>query len=169
MKITILDDTFDTVHTLPSFGKLAGQDVTVWNDHTEDVDVLAQRLKDTEVLVLMRERTPVRSALLDRLDKLRLISQLSVYPHIDIAACTRRGVVLSSNLYPGAPKYTTLHATAELTWGLVLAAMRQIPQQMNSLQAGRWQCGVGLNLRGRTLGIFGYGRIGSVVAGYGRA
>jgi D-3-phosphoglycerate dehydrogenase len=169
MNITILDDTLNTVRTLPSFGKLAGHNVTLWNDHTKDVEVLAHRLKDTEALVLIRERTPVRAALLERLPKLRLISQLSVYPHIDIDACTRRGVIVSSNLFPGAPKFAALHATAELTWGLILAAMRQIPQQMASLKAGQWQKAVGLGLRGRMLGVHGYGRIGSVVAGYGRA
>ena len=169
MNITILDDTFDTVRTLPSFAKLAGHKVTIWNDHTKDVDILAHRLKDTEALVLIRERTPVRAALLERLPKLRLISQRSVYPHIDIDACTRLGVVVSSNLFPGAPKFAALHATAELTWGLILAAVRQIPQQVASLKAGKWQKGVGLGLRGRTLGIYGYGRIGTVVAGYGRA
>ncbi len=169
MNITILDDTFDTVRTLPSFAKIAGNDVTIWNDHTKDTGLLAERLKSTEVLVLMRERTPVVAALLERLPHLRLISQLSVYPHIDVTACTRHGVVVSSNLQPGAPKFTTLHATAELTWALTMAAMRRLPQQMASLRAGRWQEGVGLNLRGRTLGVFGYGRIGTVVAGYGRA
>jgi D-3-phosphoglycerate dehydrogenase len=169
MNISILDDTFDTVRTLPSFAKLSGHRVTIWNDHTKDTAVLAERLKDTEALVLIRERTPIRAELLERLPKLKLISQLSVYPHIDIAACTRRGVIVSSNLYPGAPRFRALHATAELTWGLVLAAMREIPQQMASLKAGKWQKGVGLSLRDRTLGVFGYGRIGSVVAGYGKA
>ncbi len=169
MKITILDDTLDTVRTLPGFRKMARHEVKIWTDHTRDVDVLAQRLKDTEALVLIRERTPIGAALLDRLPKLRLISQLSVYPHIDVDACTRRGVIVSSNLYPGAPAYATLHATAELTWALVLAAMRRIPQQMASLRAGKWQTAVGLAVRNRTLGICGYGRIGSVVAGYGKA
>jgi D-3-phosphoglycerate dehydrogenase len=169
MNITILDDTFDAVRSLPCFRKIAHHSVTIWNDHTKDVDVLAERLRQTEVLVLVRERTPVRAPLLERLDCLRLISQLSAYPHVDVAACTRRGVVLSSSLLPGAPRFTTLHATAELTWALTMAAMRRIPQQMASLKAGRWQEGIGLNLRGRTLGIFGYGRIGTVVAGYGRA
>jgi D-3-phosphoglycerate dehydrogenase / 2-oxoglutarate reductase len=169
MNITILDDTFDTVRTLPSFSKVAAHRVTIWTDHTKDVDLLAERLKDTEALVLIRERTSIRAPLLERLGKLKLISQLSQYPHIDIDACTRRGVVVSSNLYPGAPNFAALHATAELTWGLILAAMREIPQQMASLKAGRWQSGVGLALRGRTLGIYGHGRIGSVVAGYGRA
>jgi len=165
MKISILDDYHDTVRTLPSFGKLAGHDVTIWNDHVQDNDVLAQRLRDTEALVLIRERTKIRAPLLDRLPKLKLISQRSVYPHIDIDACTRLGVVVSSSQHPGTPSY----ATAELTWALVLAAMRQIPQQVASLKAGLWQCGVGSTVRGKTLGVFGYGRIGSVVAGYGRA
>jgi D-3-phosphoglycerate dehydrogenase / 2-oxoglutarate reductase len=165
MRIAILDDYFDTLRTLPCFAKLAGHDVTIWNDHLQDVDALARRLGDTEALVLIRERTQIRSALLERLPKLRLISQRSVYPHIDIDACTRLGVIVSSSQHPGTPSY----AAAELTWGLVLAAMRQIPQQVAALKAGTWQTGVGHSLRDKTLGIFGYGRIGSVVAGYGRA
>ena len=165
MKISILDDYHDTVRTLPCFRKLAGHDVTIWNDHVQDVDALAARLKDAEALVLIRERTKIRAPLLERLPNLRLISQRSVYPHIDIDACTRLGVIVSSSQHAGTPSY----AAAELTWGLMLAAMRQIPQQMASLQAGKWQAGVGTTLRGKTLGIYGYGRIGNVVAGYGRA
>jgi D-3-phosphoglycerate dehydrogenase len=165
MKISILDDYHDTLRSLDCFGKLDGHDVTIWNDHVQEVDALAERLRDTEVLVLIRERTAIRAPLIERLRKLRLISQRSVYPHIDIDACTAAGVVVSSGQHPGTPSY----ATAELTWGLILAAMRQIPQQMSALKAGRWQIGVGLTLRGKTLGIYGYGRIGSVVAGYGRA
>jgi D-3-phosphoglycerate dehydrogenase len=165
MKISILDDYFDTLRTLACFGKLDGHDVTVWNDHVQDNDALADRLKDAEVLVLIRERTKIRTPLLERLPKLKLISQRSVYPHIDIDNCTRLGIVVSSSQHPGTPSY----ATAEMTWGLILAAMRQIPQQMASLKAGNWQMGVGTTLRERTLGIYGYGRIGSVVAGYGNA
>jgi len=165
MKISILDDYHDTLRTLDCFRKLDGHDVTIWNDHVQDTDVLAKRLADTEVLVLIRERTQIRSPLIERLPKLKLISQRSVYPHIDIDACTERGIVVSSSQHPGTPSY----ATAELTWGLILAAMRQIPQQMASLKAGNWQIGVGSTLRNKTLGIFGYGRIGSAVAGYGRA
>jgi D-3-phosphoglycerate dehydrogenase len=165
MKIAILDDYHDTLRTLACFGKLAGHDVTIWNDHMQDVDALAKRLADVEALVLIRERTQIRAPLLERLPKLRLISQRSVYPHIDIDACTRLGVIVCSNMHAGTPSY----ATAELTWGLVLAAMRSIPQQMAALKAGRWQIGVGHTLRGKTLGIFGYGRIGAAVAGYGRA
>src|SRR5580698_4850077 len=165
MKISILDDYHDTLRTLPCFSKLAGQDVTIWNNHVQDVDALAERLRDTEALVLIRERTQIRAPLLERLPKLRLISQRSVYPHIDIDACTRLGIIVSSSQHPGVPSY----ATAEMTWGLILAAMRQIPQQMAALKAGKWQIGVGASLREKTLAIFGYGRIGSVVAGYGKA
>ena len=165
MKITVLDDYHDTVRSLACFRKLDGHDVTVWHDHTQDIDALAERLADTEVLVLIRERTHIRAPLLARLPKLKLISQRSVYPHIDIEACTRQGVVVSSNQHAGTPSY----ATAELTWGLILSAFRQIPEQMASLKAGNWQIGVGSTLRNKTLGIFGYGRIGAAVASYGRA
>jgi D-3-phosphoglycerate dehydrogenase len=165
MKVSILDDYFDTLRTLPCFDKLAGHDVTVWTDHVQDVDVLAERLRECEALVLIRERTEIRTPLLERLPSLRLISQRSVYPHIDVDTCTRLGVVVSSDLHAGSPSY----ATAELTWALVLAAMRQIPQQVASLKAGGWQMGVGRTLLFKTLGIYGYGRIGKVVAGYGHA
>ena len=165
MKVSILDDYFDTVRTLACFAGLAGHDVTVWNDHVQDTDALAERLKDTEALVLIRERTKIRKPLLERLPKLKLISQRSVFPHIDIDDCTRLGVVVSSSQHADTPSY----ATAEFTWGLVLAAMRQIPQQMASLKAGHWQLGVGHSVRGKTLGIYGWGRIGAVVAGYGKA
>jgi D-3-phosphoglycerate dehydrogenase len=165
MKISILDDYFDTLQTLPCFQKLNGHDVQVWNDHVQDTDKLAERLKDTEILVLIRERTKIQAPLLERLGKLKLISQRSVFPHIDIDACTRLGVIVSSSQHAGTPSY----AAAELTWGLILAAARQIPQQMAALQAGRWQIGVGDTLRGKALGIYGYGRIGSAVASYGKA
>ena len=165
MKVSILDDYHDTLRTLPCFEKLAGHDVTIWNDHVEDTSALADRLKDTEALVLFRERTRIQAPLLERLLKLCLISQRSVYPHIDVAACTRLGIVVSSDLHAGAPSY----ATAELAWGLVLAAMRQIPQQVAGLKAGKWQIAIGNSLRDKTLGIYGYGRIGGVVASYGRA
>ncbi len=165
MKVSILDDYFDTLRTLPCFRKLGGHDVTVWTDHVQDTGNLAERLRDTEVLVLFRERTQIREPLLERLPKLKLISQRSVYPHIDIDACTRFGVIVSSSQHPGTPSY----AAAELTFALILAAMRQIPQQVAALKAGHWQVGIGSTLRGKTLGIYGYGRIGTVVAGYGCA
>ncbi|HEV8395901.1 MAG TPA: D-2-hydroxyacid dehydrogenase family protein [Vicinamibacterales bacterium] len=162
--VSILDDYFDTLHTLPCFAKLAPFDVTIWNDHVQDVDVLAERLAAAEVLVLIRERTQIQAPLLERLPLLRLISQRSVYPHIDVDACTRHGVIISSNLHAD-----TSYATAELTWALVLAAMRQLPAQVAALERGTWQTGVGWTVRGKTLGIYGYGRIGKVVAGYGKA
>ena len=165
MRISILDDYHDTLRTLACFKKLAGHEVKIWNDHVQEVDALAARLRDTEALVLIRERTQIRAPLLDRLDKLRLISQRSVYPHIDIEACTRRGVIVSSSQHPGSPSY----ATAELTWALMLAAMRELPRQMAALKAGKWQIGVGSTVRGKTLGLYGYGRIARVVAGYGKA
>src|SRR5688572_18129228 len=165
MKVTVLDDYQNIVRSLESFKKLKDHDVAVWNDHTKDVDVLAERLKDTEALVLIRERTPIRAPLIERLSKLKIVSQRSVWPHIDLDALTARGIVLSSDQHPGKPSY----ATAELTWGLVIAAMRRIPQEVAALKAGRWQSTIGTGLRGRTLGIYGYGRIGATVAGYGRA
>jgi D-3-phosphoglycerate dehydrogenase len=165
VKISILDDYLDTLRTLACFRKLDAHEVTVWNDHVQDVERLAARLRDTEALVLIRERTQIREPLLERLDALRLISQRSVYPHIDIEACTRRGIIVSSDQHAGSPSY----AAAELTWGLIIAAMREIPQQMDALRRGTWQIGVGNSLRGKTLGIYGYGRIGATVAGYGRA
>ena len=164
MKVTILDDYFGTLKTLECFGKLAAHDVTVWTDHV-DADELADRLVDTEVLVLIRERTKIQGPLLRQLPRLKLISQRSVYPHIDVDTATELGIVVSSNLHQGSASY----ATAELTWGLVIAAMRRIPQQVASMKAGRWQDGVGHSLRHKSLGIYGYGRIGKVVADYGRA
>src|SRR5271156_1812981 len=113
MNVSILDDYFDTLRTLDCFKKLAGHDVKIWNDHVQDVDALAERLRDAEALVLIRERTQIRTPLLERLPKLRLISQRSVYPHLDVDACTRLGIVVASNLHTGTPSY----ATAELTWG----------------------------------------------------
>jgi len=165
MRVAILDDYFDTLHALPCFAKLTPFDVSIWNDHVEEIDALAERLDDSEVLVLIRERTKVRAPLLARLPKLRLISQRSVYPHIDVDACTRQGVIVSSNLHADTPSY----AAAELTWALLMAAVRQLPEQVAALRQGVWQTGVGSTLRRKTLGVYGYGRIGKVVAGYGRA
>ncbi len=165
MKVSILDDVFDVLRTLPCFARLAGHDVTVWNDHVQDTDILAERLKDAEALVLIRERTRIEAALVERLPKLRLISQRGVYPHIDVPACTRAGIVVSSNMQAGGPS----HATVELTWALILAAARRLPEQVASARAGHWQWGMGHTLRGKTLGIHGYGKIGAAVAQIGRA
>jgi len=165
MKVAVLDDYTDALRTLPCFAKLDGHEVTIWTDHVDD-DVLAERLADIEALVLIRERTPIRRGLVARLPSLRLISQRSAYPHIDVDACTELGIVVSTNLHAGSPSY----ATAELTWALVLAARRRLPRAMASLHAGQWQQGpLGHTLRGSVLGIYGYGRIGRAVAGYGHA
>jgi len=165
MNVAILDDWFDTLRTLPCFERLDGHDVTVFTDHVEETEPLVERLQGFDALVLIRERTEIRAPLLERLPDLRLISQRSVYPHIDVEACTRLGITVCSNLHAGSPSYST----AELTWALVLAAMRQIPQQVTSCRAGEWQAGVGHSLIGKTLGLYGYGRIAKVVAGYGAA
>ena len=166
MNVTILDDWQDTIRTLPAFKKVAAHNVTIWKDHSKDPNVLAERLKDTEVLCLIRERTPIRAPLIEKLDKLRMITQVGVFPHVDVEAATRRGIIMSSLTGPGRPSW----ATAELNWGLIIAAMRRIPQEAAALKAGKWQAySIGSGLRGKTLGIYGYGRIGAVVAGYGKA
>jgi len=165
VKVAILDDYHDTVRTLAVFKKLAQHEVRVFNDHVQDTEALAARLREVEALVLIRERTEIRAPLLERLPKLKLISQRSVYPHIDVEACTRLGVVVSSSMHPGTPSYST----AELTWGLILAAARDIPQNVAGLKAGRWQSAIGNTLRGKTLGIYGYGRIAREVAKVGDA
>jgi D-3-phosphoglycerate dehydrogenase len=146
MKVAILDDWFDTLRGLPCFERLAGHEVTVFTDHVQDTDALAERLQSFDALVLIRERTEIRAALLERLRELRLIRQRSVYPHIDVDACTRLGITVCSNLHAGTPSYST----AELTWALVLAAVRDLPRQVASCRAGTWQAGVGRSLIGDT-------------------
>ena len=165
MKVHILDDWFDTLKTLPSFAKLAAHDVTIWTDHTQDEDILADRLAGAECLVLFRERTQITGSLLDRLPGLKLISQRSVYPHVDVPGCTRNNVLLCSNMHGGTPSI----AASELTFALILACARQIPQQMQSLQQGNWQLAPGQTLSGRRLGLYGYGRIARQVATYAQA
>jgi D-3-phosphoglycerate dehydrogenase len=163
MHIVIPDDYQDAVRTLECFRKLDDHAVTVYTDHVRDVDTLAARLADADALVLIRERTPITAPLLERLPNLKLISQTGRgYPHIDLDACTRAGVAVAAG--GGSP-----YATAELTWALILAATRHLPHEIAAMKAGRWQTRIGVGLRGRTLGIFGYGRIGAVVAAYGRA
>lgn len=163
MRILIPDDYQDAVRGLACFSKLAGHDVTVFTDTIKEIDALAERLQPAEALVLIRERTRIGDALLERLPKLKLISQTGKgTSHIDIAACTRRGVVVTAGT--GSP-----YAPAELTWALVLATLRHIPHEVARMRAGHWQSTLGTGLRGRTLGIWGYGKIGSLVAGYGRA
>ena len=163
MEIAIPDDYQDAVRGLACFSKLAGHTVTVFNDTLKDLDGLAARLATAEVLVLIRERTIISEALLARLPRLRMISQTGKgVAHIDLEACARRGITVATGT--GSP-----YAPAELTWALLLAAARRIPQEAARLRAGGWQSTLGMGLRGRTLGIWGYGKIGQVVAGYGRA
>lgn len=163
MHVIIPDDYQDAVRHLTCFSKLAGHSVTIYNDTVKDLYALAERLRPAEALVLIRERTRISEALLDRLPALKLISQTGKgTAHIDLAACTRRGIVVSAGT--GSP-----YAPAELTWALVLTALRHIPKEVARLGGGQWQSTLGTGLRGRTLGIWGYGKIGSLVASYGRA
>ena len=167
MKVAILDDYADTLRTLHCYEKLRrSHDVTIWTDHVQDDDTLVERLRDSAALVLIRERTKIGAALLERLPDLKLISQRSVYPHIDVECCTRQGILLCSNMHPGSPSW----ATAELAWGLVIAAARNLPQQIVALKDGVWQgAPVGSTLRGKTFGVWSFGRLGEAVADYAKA
>ncbi|MBN9392539.1 MAG: D-2-hydroxyacid dehydrogenase family protein [Chloroflexi bacterium] len=173
MKIVILDDYQDAVRTLDCFPKLAGHEVTIYHDTVKDPAALAERLKDAEALVLIRERSKITEELLARLPGLRVISQTGGgFPHIDVAACTRHGVALAAPVAmkePVNPGKQTSSSTAELTFALVMASMRHLPQEVTALKAGHWQTTLGRSLSGQTLGIYGFGLIGSQVAGYGRA
>lgn len=162
MHIVIPDDYQDAVRRLDCFARLRGHDVTVYNDTVRDPAALEQRFREADALVLIRERTAITGELLSRLPRLRLISQTGKgASHIDVEACTRRGVAVAVGT--GSP-----YAPAELTWTLVLSAMRRVPQEWAHLRGGGWQYLLGTTVRGRTLGIFGYGKIGSLVARYGR-
>ncbi len=163
MRVAILDDYQSIIATLACYAKLAKHEVRIFHDSVKDVGALAERIGNAEALVLTRERTPVSESLLAKLPSLRLISQTGKNaPHIDMAACTRRGIVVSGGGGLG-------HATAELTWGLIFASLRHIPKEVASLKAGNWQSTIGEGVHGRTLGIYGFGRLGSQVARVGKA
>lgn len=163
MQIVIPDDYQDAVRGLDCFDRLNGHEVTVYHDTVRDLDTLVERFQPADALVLIRERTPISAALLERLPNLKLISQTGKgAAHIDLEACTRHGVAVAVG--SGSPI-----APAELTWGLILAAARQIVGGVEGMKLGRWQTVFGRSLYGRTLGILSYGKIGSLVAGYGRA
>jgi D-3-phosphoglycerate dehydrogenase / 2-oxoglutarate reductase len=163
MNVIIPDDYQDAVRGLECFTKLASHSVTVFIDTVKDTEVLAHRLQSADALVLIRERTRINEALLAKLPRLKLISQTGRgTAHIDVAACTRRGIAVAAG--GGSPV-----APAELTWALVLASRRRVAEEAAGLRAGHWQSTIGASLRGRTLGVWGYGNIGSLVAGYGRA
>lgn len=175
IKIAILDDYQDAVRKLDCFNLLADHEVKVFNNTVRGLGQLASRLAEVEALVLIRERTRINSQLLEKLPRLRMISQTGkAGSHIDIEACTERGIaVLEGSGSPIAP--------AELTWALIMAAQRRIPQYVANLKQGAWQqsglktsalppnFGLGQVLRGQTLGIYGYGKIGQLLAGYGKA
>lgn len=168
MNIAILDDYTDTARTCPAFAKLAGHDVAVWSDPAPDHDTLAARLRDVEVVVLIRERMQVGEALLARLPRLRMISHVGNHPNVDVDACTRHGILF----YDGRGVVSTgqgASSTAELTWGLILAAIRRLPQNIASMRAGAWQHSVGRIVSGKTLGVYGYANTGKRVAAVGRA
>ena len=165
MRIAILDDYTDSVRGLDAFAGLSGHDVTVQTQHIGDLDTLADHLAGVEAIALNRERTRITADLLDRLPDLRMLSNSGGYPHIDVDACTDRRVLVSSGSRQTGPSYET----AELTWALILASARRLPEQVAATRAGRWQTEVGTTLHGKTLGVLGYGSLGHLVAGYGRA
>ena len=175
MNIIILDDYQDAVRKLQCAALLEPLNAKVFTNTVKGIGQLSVRLRDADVLVLIRERTQFPKALLEKLPKLKLISQTGrVGSHIDVEACTRLGIAVAEGV--GSPV-----APAELTWALIMAAMRRLPQYIGNLKHGAWQqsglksasmppnFGVGMVLRGKTLGIWGYGKIGQMVAGYGRA
>jgi D-3-phosphoglycerate dehydrogenase len=175
MNIIILDDYQDAVRKLPCAGKLERYRAKVFTNTVKGIGQLSVRLRDAEILVLIRERTAFPRQLLEKLPKLRLIAQTGpVGPHIDVEACTRLGIAVAEGV--GSPA-----APAELSWALIMAAMRRLPQYIGTLKHGAWQqsglkaaamppnFALGMLLEGKTLGIWGYGRIGQRVAGYGRA
>ena len=164
MKIAVIDDYQDAFRTLKCYAKLKGHDVIVYNDTEKDPARLADRLKDVEAVLLTQQRSRFPSVVIERLPNLKLISQTGrATAHIDIDACTRHGIIVSAG-GAGRP-----HTTAELTWGLILAALRHIPYEVNRLKAGHWQSTIGTAVQGKTLGIYALGRIGAMVAGVGRA
>jgi D-3-phosphoglycerate dehydrogenase len=175
MNIVILDDYQDAVRKLQCASRLDAYAAKVYTNTVKGIGQLTIRLKDADVIVLIRERTPISRALVEKLPKLKLIAQTGrVGSHIDVAACTERGIAVAEGT--GSPV-----APAELTWALVMAAMRRLPQYIGTLKHGGWQqsglkaasmpanFGVGMVLKGKTLGIWGYGKIGQIVAGYGKA
>lgn len=175
MNIIILDDHQDAVRKLACASKLEPYQAKVFTNTVKGVGQLSVRLKDAEVLVLIRERTAFPRSLLEKLPRLRLISQTGrVGSHLDVDACTQLGIAVAEGV--GSPL-----APAELTWALIMAAMRRLPQYIGNLKHGAWQqagmkaasmpanFGVGMLLSGKTLGVWGYGRIGRLVANYGRA
>jgi D-3-phosphoglycerate dehydrogenase len=164
MNIAVIDDYQDAFRRLQCYARLEGHEVAVYHDSVKDPIRLAERLRGAEALILTQQRTPFPRALAERVPGLRLISQTGRNAgHVDLAACTERGILVCAG-GAGNP-----NPTAELTWGLILAALRRIPQEVNRLKGGQWQGSVGIGVAGKTLGVYAYGRIGGLVAGVGKA
>lgn len=163
MRIAIPDDYQDCVRQLKCFAALAGHEVRVFNDTVKDINTQAARFADVQAIVLTRERTRITAELLDQLPQLQIISQTGkLAGHVDLAACTQRGIAVAEGSGSGA-------ATAEMTWALILASRRHLVSEANRLRGGLWQGSLGQQLQGQRLGIWSYGRIGQQVAAYGRA
>ncbi len=164
MKIAIIDDYQDAFRTLDCYKKLSGHDVIVYNDTEKDPARLAQRLKDAEAVILTQQRSPLPRTVIEQLPNLKLVNQTGRnVGHVDVDACTQHGIIVSAG-GSGDP-----HTTAELAWGLILAALRHIPREVRQLREGTWQSTLGTRIKGKTLGIYALGRIGSIVANVGRA
>jgi len=164
MKIAVIDDYQDAFRKLDCYAKLKDHDVAVYHDTEKDPSRLAERLKAADAVILTQQRSPFSRALAERLPKLKLISQTGRNAnHIDVVACTEQGIVVSAG-GAGNPS-----PTAELTWGLILSALRRIPQEVQRMKEGKWQGSVGMGVEGKTLGVYAYGRIGSIVAKVGHA
>jgi len=164
MKIAVIDDYQNAFKTLKCFPKLNGHEVQIYTDPETSLDKLADRLKDADAVVLTQQRTYFPRALIEKLPKLKLIGQTGrAATHIDLEACTEKGIVVSAG---GAGNS---NATAELTWGLILSALRNLPFEVKRLQEGRWQSTLGTGVNGKILGIYAYGKIGSIVAAVGKA
>jgi D-3-phosphoglycerate dehydrogenase / 2-oxoglutarate reductase len=164
MKIAVIDDYQNAFKTLKCFPKLSGHEVVVYTDPETDIGKLADRLKDADAVVLTQQRTAFPRALVEKLPKLKLIGQTGrAASHVDLEACTERGIVVSAGGSGNS------NATAELTWGLILSALRNLPFEVKRLKEGQWQSTLGIGVNGKTLGIYAYGKIGSIVAGVGKA
>jgi D-3-phosphoglycerate dehydrogenase / 2-oxoglutarate reductase len=164
MKIAVIDDYQNAFKTLKCYPKLAGHEVMIYTEPETNVEKIAERLKDADAVILTQQRTTFPRALIEKLPKLKLIGQTGrAASHVDLEACTDRGVVVSAGGSGNS------NATAELTWGLILSALRNLPFEVKRLKEGRWQSTLGIGVNGKTLGIYAYGKIGSIVAGVGKA
>lgn len=164
MKIAVLDDYQNAFRTLKCFPKLSGHEVVVFTDPETDIGRLAERLKDADAVVLTQQRSSFPRALLEKLPNLKLIGQTGrAATHVDLEACSEKGIVVSAG-GSGNP-----NATAELTWGLILSALRNLPFEVKRLREGHWQSTLGTGVNDKTIGIYAYGKIGSIVAAVGRA